>query len=177
MRLASAIVEHHLVDGTHEHFAIRPATIDDATEIARLTSCDIALSTDAKTAAEQIVKERLAIESGDDYFTIVATEPETGAILGWLGGGGCRGQEMKGWGELYAFATDAGEHTREVEAALVNVALLALKNAKFAGVTVHVCAHEVDRIACLVELGFVMDGPRASSPQADVYLVVDFVSD
>lgn len=157
-------MKHHLFDDTDPDLIIRPAQIDDTPDITRLSTGDIPLSEEALDAAQLIVAERLAIESGDDYFTIVAERRDNGRVIGWLAGGGCRGQNLKGWGELYAVGTDATEPSTIVEEAMLGVALNALKLAQFAGVTTLVEDDDTMRSELFEDLGFTTEPLEGSAP-------------
>jgi hypothetical protein len=157
-------VKHHLFDDTDPNLIIRPAQIDDTPDITRLSTGDIPLSEEALDAAQLIVAERLAIESGDDYFTIVAERRDNGRVVGWLAGGGCRGQKLKGWGELYAVGTDPTEPSTIVEEAMLGVALNALKLAQFAGVTTLVEDDDTMRSELFEDLGFTTEPPEGAAP-------------
>lgn len=150
-------MEHHLFDDSDPVLLVRPAVIGDASSITRLSTQDLPLSEKALDAAEQIVEERLAIVSGDDYFTIVAERKSTSEIVGWLAGGGCRGQELKGWGELYALSSDQLISGTEADEALLAVALAALSVAQFAGVTILLEREDSIRTELFEDFGFIVE--------------------
>jgi len=147
-------VEHHLIDDTNPNLLVRPAIIDDTPAIAELSTIDLSLSEEALDAAQTIVAERLAVESGDDYFTIVAEDRSNGEIVGWLAGGGSRGQALKGWGELYALSTQMDDDSTLVDEALLAVAVNALRLAQFTGVTTWVDSEDSIRCELFADLGF-----------------------
>ncbi len=151
-------MDEYLYDDGEKDLRIRPAIIDDAAAITRLSTQDVSLSTEALDAAQHIVTERLAIASGDDYFTIVAEDSTTDEVVGWLAGGGCRGQERKGWGELYALSSDTAIPGTRIDEVLVAVGLHALRNAQFTGVTVLLERADLDRIEMFEDFGFVEGG-------------------
>lgn len=155
--LASPGVEHHLIDNSFPGLLVRPATIDDTPVITQLSTSDLPLSEEALDAAQTIVAERLAVESGDDYFTIVAEQKTTHKVVGWLAAGGCRGQELKGWGELYALSSLTDENSAFVDEALVGVALNALHLAQFSGVTTLVDGEDQPRREMFTDFGFTTD--------------------
>lgn len=181
LRLASFVVQHHLFDDTDPDLIVRPALIDDTTAITRLSTGDLPLSEEALDAAQLIVAERLAIESGDDYFTIVVERRDDARVVGWLSGGGCRGQELKGWGELYALATDASQPSTIVEEAMLGVAMHALKLAKFAGVTTIVEQDDTMRTELYDDLGFntgpIEDTVDDAIPEHCVRYSLTFIND
>lgn len=156
-RLTSGAVEHHLFNDSDPDLRIRPAALEDALSITRLSTQDLPLSEEALNAARQIVHERLTVASGDDYFTIVAERKPTSQIVGWLAGGGCRGQELKGWGELYALSSDQLSSGTEIDEALLAVALNALHIAQFAGVTVLLEREDSIRMELFEDFGFIAD--------------------
>jgi len=171
-RLTSGTVEHHLFDDSDPDLRIRPAALEDASSITRLSTQDLPLSEEALNAAQQIVHERLTIASGDDYFTIVAERKPTSQIVGWLAGGGCRGQELKGWGELYALSSDQLASGTEIDEALLAVALNALNVAQFTGVTVLLEREDSIRIELFEDLGFIAeDGALEELDQAEGPLI------
>jgi hypothetical protein len=150
-------VEHHLYSDLDQHLLVRPATIDDAMQIAQLSTGDIALSEEALDAAVAIVAERLAVASGDDFFTIVAERKDNATVVGWLAAGGSRGQEHKGWSEIYAQATDASTGNTLIDEALLAVALPALTLAQFAGVMTTIDRDDDLRVELFDDLGFVAE--------------------
>lgn len=152
-------MEHHLFDDSDPELVVRPAAVGDAESITRLSTQDLQLSDHALEAAQGIVEERLSIISGDDYFTIVAERPASSEIVGWLAGGGCRGQELKGWGELYALSSDPLLSGTMVDEALVAVAVHALDIAQFAGVTVLVECDDRMRSEMFEDFGFTVGPP------------------
>ena len=160
-------MEHHLFNDSAPDLLIRPATIEDASSIARLSTQDLPLSEEALRAARLIVEERLAIASGDDYFTIVAERTPASEIVGWLSGGGSRGQEQKGWGELYALSSDQLISGTEVDEALLSVALHALRVAQFTGVTVLAERDDTIRTELFEDLGFITDASTDQGPDHD----------
>ena len=126
-------------------------------QIAQLSTGDIALSEEALDAAVAIIAERLAVASGDDFFTIVAERKDNAAVVGWLAAGGSRGQEHKGWSEIYAQAADATTGNTLIDEALLAVALQALTLAQFAGVTTTIDRDDELRVELFDDLGFVAD--------------------
>jgi len=150
-------VEHHLFDDSDKELRVRPAKIEDASAITRLSTQELPLSDAARFAAQRIVEERLGIASGDDYFTIVAERKPSAEIVGWLTGGGCRGQEFKGWGELYALSSEQFATNIEIDEALLGVALHALEAARFSGVTILLERADSIRRELLEDLGFIAE--------------------
>lgn len=158
-------MRHHLFDESDPLVVVRPATIEDAFEIAQLSTGDLPLSDAALDASLEIVAERLSIPSGDDYFTIVAEHREQERVVGWLSGGGCRGQDRKGWGEIYAYSTERSLPSTLVDEALVAVAVNALKQAQFTGVTLAVDADDGLRRELFEDFGFAAEVIDASDAE------------
>lgn len=172
-------MEHHLFSDLDPIVIVRPATIDDAPDIARLSTGDITLSEEALDAAIAIIAERLAVASGDDFFTIVAERRDTSSLSGWLSAGGCRGQEHKGWSEIYALATELKSTNTLVDEALLEVALHALTLAQFAGVTTLVDSADDLRVELFEDLGFSVESAHTSDhdqPSSVTRYSLDFIS-
>lgn len=93
------------------------------------------VAADPRRRAE--LNDSLALGLGDDFFLLVAEDaprsPAHPRVVGWCFGGGCRGQEHKGWGEIYELAA-RDEGRQQVLAALVSHAARLLDEAAFAGV-------------------------------------------
>ncbi len=150
-------MQHHLVDESDLTHRVRPGVFADAAAISQMATGDFDLSKEAQLAAIAIIEERLSVPSGDDYFTIVVEDREALHLRGWLSAGGSRGQEHKGWAEIYAMEVDPTATNTYFEEALLKVALSALQLAQFAGVTILVDDRDELRRELFEDLEFIVE--------------------
>lgn len=156
---------------------VRDARVDDAQSLVALSR----RGTDAGSGDSQaahLMRSRLSIEPGDDYFTLVAEDRADGHVVGWCAAGGSRGQELKGWGELYSFDEVEGADD-DVFSALIDVVVERLTQAQFAAVALWVPENGERSIVRAANSGFNPDGRRqalAAGERDQILLVRTLIS-
>jgi L-amino acid N-acyltransferase YncA len=140
---------------------IRPAGPTDVAAVVAMETTSIGGHT---ATGARAVAARFSIPPGDDFFSLVAVD-DTGQVLGTVSGGGCRDEDLKGWGELDVFQVTSTCPSGEVGALLLEAAFSLFVAARYEAVTTWVVGDDTATTRWWSSFGFVADGTvRESGP-------------